>query len=121
MNFTAKTVRAGLAVLAAATAGVAVATPASAATSGQILVSNSSGTAPQNGLTIKVKCPWTYPYAIDASVSGTNGPLFGPITLANYPGVSSVSFHNPNSRESTLNVTARLTVVCSTWLPETAG
>lgn len=114
----ARIVRAGLTLLAATAAAVAVASPASAATSGQILVSNSSGTAPQNGLTIKVKCPWTYPYAIDASVSGTNGALFGEITRRDYPGFSQVSFTNPNPLSSNLNVTATLTVVCSTWLPQ---
>jgi hypothetical protein len=116
-----KAVRTGLMVLTATAAAVGVAAPASAATSGQIIVSNFSGTGPQHSLTIKVKCPWTYPYALEASTSGTNGPLFGPITLGNYPGVSSVTFTNPHSIQSNLNVTARLDVVCSTWLPASAG
>lgn len=30
-------------------------------------------------LTLKVKCPWNYPYALDYSTSGTNGALFGPV------------------------------------------
>lgn len=104
---------------AAATAGVAA--PAGAATSGQVIVSNSTGLYPGNTQTIKVKCPSTYPYAIDASVSGTNGPLFGPIMRADYPGVSSVTMTNPHDPNTNIVVTGRLAVVCSTWLPQPVG
>jgi len=106
----------GVTALAAAAAGLAVsATPAAAANQGTFLVWNASGAEPQGQLTISVQCPYTFPYALQANTSGTNGVLFGPVTLKNYGGASSVTFYNPNSIKSNLRVTARLDVLCSTW------
>ncbi|MGI5243334.1 hypothetical protein [Dactylosporangium sp. CA-139066] len=114
-----KALRIGVTVLAAA--GItAIATPAHAATlpSGQVLVWNAGGTPPGFGNTVKVKCPSTNPYVLEGSLQTTNGPVVGPISLRSYPGLSSVYFYNPNSLQSNLNVTVKLSVICSTWLPQ---